>query len=419
MKIKVSLISRLIVYITSSILLFGVLAIIFVFIYSKNSFLTNNISNFKELSLEQTQETSLILNRARDLVRVIADDELLSKYLENPDQSQVDQILNNFYAYNIRRIYSAIYLIDKNGNTLISTDKSFVGQDYGFRDYFKESMAGKPYVDLAIGVTSKQLGYYFSHPVKNKAGEVLGVVVIKMIPDFVDQSLANNSLQRKIMLVDEYGVVVYSSKSDRLFHSLGQLSAKDQEEIKQKRRYEGLDIKPLQYQIVADNLSATTEITSVDYFDKVDGEEEIINIAEISDLPFFIITEENKDLYNSQAINLALILVVFIFIAVLLSISFIYMILKNSLHLLNDLKIMSDKLKSGDFSYQISVDGSGDLADIASSFNLVAENLQNNQINTEKIITKRTEQLEKINKIMVGRELEMVKLKNQINKYKK
>lgn len=415
MKVKISLVNKIIIAITSSIVLFGILAIVFVYFYSKNYFLNSDIAHFKELFIEQTKETSLILNRASDLTRAISEDKLLADYLISPEKNKINKILENFNIYNIRGIYSAIYLMNKDGNTVVSTDESFNDQNYSFRDYFKQAMSGKSHIDFAIGVTSHESGYYFSHPVIAENGEILGVLVIKMVPDFINQSLETTDQSKSIMLIDKYGIVIYSSDNNNLFHSIIELSEQNKLDLKQKRVYENIDIKNLPYHIDSSILSTNKENISLDYIDKINQEEKFINISRVGNLNFFIVTEIDKSLYSSKAINLSLFLATFIFLAVLLAVLSVYLIIKNYLYLLTDLKKMADKLKSNDFNYRIIVNNNGsDLTDIAKSFNAAAESLQYNKTNTQDIITKRTKQLEKINKVMVGRELKMIELKNEI-----
>ena len=95
--------------------------------------------------------------------------------------SEVNIILDSFRDdLNV----SVCYLIDPSGKTIASTNRdtatSFVGKNYGFRPYFKEAMQGRPSVYMALGITSKKRGIYFSHPVYGEEKDKpLGVVVIK------------------------------------------------------------------------------------------------------------------------------------------------------------------------------------------------------------------------------------------------
>ena len=69
---------------------------------------------------------------------------------------------------NIGDNYSAIYVMDLEGKVLASTDTTFIHKNYAFRDYFTQSIKGDVYTDISIGVTSGELGYYFSSPIKEK-----------------------------------------------------------------------------------------------------------------------------------------------------------------------------------------------------------------------------------------------------------
>ena len=108
--------------------------------------------------------------------------------------SEVNIILDSFRD-DIK--VSVCYLIDSSGKTIASTNRdtatSFVGKNYGFRPYFKEAMQGRPSVYMALGVTSKKRGIYFSHPVygKNK-DKPLGVVVIKASIEMIEKQFDKN-----------------------------------------------------------------------------------------------------------------------------------------------------------------------------------------------------------------------------------
>jgi C4-dicarboxylate-specific signal transduction histidine kinase len=57
---------------------------------------------------------------------------------------------------------SVAYLLDTSGTTIASSNRgdpdSFVGQNYAFRPYFQEAMAGNAGRYFALGVTSKKRG---------------------------------------------------------------------------------------------------------------------------------------------------------------------------------------------------------------------------------------------------------------------
>ena len=51
-------------------------------------------------------------------------------------------------------------------------------------------------VDVFVGKTSNQFGYYFAHPVLNSVGEFVGVMVVK-----VDNKSIDDSILIKVLLL--------------------------------------------------------------------------------------------------------------------------------------------------------------------------------------------------------------------------
>jgi len=56
---------------------------------------------------------------------------------------------------------------------------SFVGKNYAFRPYFQEALREGSSFYMASGVTSRERGFYAAHSVKNEQGKIVGVAVVK------------------------------------------------------------------------------------------------------------------------------------------------------------------------------------------------------------------------------------------------
>ena len=134
---------------------------------------------------------------------------------------------------------SVCYLMDADGMTVASSNRdtpaSFVGKNYGFRPYFKDAIGGRPSLYLALGVTSKKRGLYFSAPVTTSAGAAAGVVVMKFAAEGLEQEFA--ALAGIYALTDSKGVVFASNRGDWLFRSLSELSEKDAETILKSKQF--------------------------------------------------------------------------------------------------------------------------------------------------------------------------------------
>ena len=57
---------------------------------------------------------------------------------------------------------------------------SFLGKNYSVRPYFRDAIGGYPGRFAGVGLTSRAPGFYASHPVRDAAGRITGVAVVKM-----------------------------------------------------------------------------------------------------------------------------------------------------------------------------------------------------------------------------------------------
>lgn len=80
-----------------------------------------------------------------------------------------------------------IYLMDANGLTLAASNwdaqRSFIGNNFSFRPYFRNALQGETGVFFGLGNTSFKRGYYFGSAVYAN-GVVIGVHVVRGIIRF-------------------------------------------------------------------------------------------------------------------------------------------------------------------------------------------------------------------------------------------
>ena len=152
--------------------------------------------------------------------------------------SDTNETLKNFQE-NIKA--SVCYLMDHSGNTVASSNykasNSFVGKNYGFRPYFKEAIQGTPAVYMALGVTSKKRGIYYSYPVFKKGEEKpLGVAVIKLSTKRIEKSFKKPP-GGVVLLTDPQDVVFISSQTDWLYHVLWKKSPEEISDIIKTKQF--------------------------------------------------------------------------------------------------------------------------------------------------------------------------------------
>ncbi|WP_158963858.1 sensor histidine kinase [Chachezhania sediminis] len=143
---------------------------------------------------------------------------------------------------------SDIYLMAPDGTTVAAsnaeTDVSFVGQNFSYRPYFQEAMAGETGRLFALGTTSGLRGYYISAPIRDGA-DVVGVAVVKISIEPLELALANNP--NSAFVTDQTGVIIMSSIEDLRLSSLGTLTPEAEAEIARTRRFDldRLDQSPI------------------------------------------------------------------------------------------------------------------------------------------------------------------------------
>ena len=412
--------SKLLLSIILIILFFGSAATYAVFCFSKDTFIENSKTELTLLTAEKSKEIKQVFYQAQLLAETISVQPRIIDYLQTSQELQKEDILEQLKSYNIGQLYSAIYIMDPAGLTLVSTDQSFVGNNYSFRDYFKQALAKGFGIDVALGVTSKKLGYYFSYAVFSETRQILGVVVVKMKPESVESSLEIAGLGEnlEILLVDNFGVVVGANQDDLIFKSLGPLTEDQQNQIADKKRYQGLDIQSLGYQFISQQINSINEAQTFELFDETDNKYEIVSVAKINDLPFWIFIEEGLSRHASQALKVAYLLSIFVALAAVFAAFIITFLVIRLVGPISKLAAFSQMIAKGDFSQRMEAKSKDEIGRLAKNFNEMANRLQKSKQETEKEITQRTADLEKLNKYMVGRELKMVELKKEIKELK-
>ncbi|SHO45422.1 sensor histidine kinase [Desulfopila aestuarii] len=180
-----------------------------------------------------------VLKTYQSLPELLAIDDNLVNALLNPREDQRINKLNR-YLETINAISDTAdtYLMDKEGLTIAASnwqeEHPFVGRNFSYRPYFLEAMKGQLGRYFALGTTSSKRGYYFAYPVR-RAGEILGVVVIKVNIDSVEQSWGERG--DNFLVTDPDGVVFITTEPDWRYQTLHPLEETVRKQIIESRRY--------------------------------------------------------------------------------------------------------------------------------------------------------------------------------------
>lgn len=141
--------------------------------------------------------------------------------------------------------FSVIWAIDSRGNCISSsnygTSESFVGTNYHDRKYFSEAMRGGNGRQYAIGRKTNIPGLFFSSPVRNDNGRVIGVIVGKVDLNQLAYALKN----AQAMMTDENGVIILSNDKAMEMRTLPNSIVMSLSEEQRLTRYRRTQFTPL------------------------------------------------------------------------------------------------------------------------------------------------------------------------------
>jgi diguanylate cyclase (GGDEF)-like protein len=135
-----------------------------------------------ESSASQTYDHLIVeMQGAERGARTLA--QLLGRYHVSEagiDVSRLDGVVD---ALAVGSTDSVVYVLDSGGKTVASSNRgepdSFLGKSFARRPYFEAARDGRPGRFTGVGLVSHIPGYYASEPVRDAAGRLLAVAVVK------------------------------------------------------------------------------------------------------------------------------------------------------------------------------------------------------------------------------------------------
>lgn len=141
---------------------------------------------------------------------------------------------------------AVIYVISPEGMTIAASNwrlpTSFVGENYGFRPYFREALRNGAAEMFALGTISGRPGLFIAQRIAD-GDRALGVIVVKVEFDAIEAGWARQD--GVTMVTDRNGVVIITSRPEWRFRATRTLSQAERETIRRTIQYGGLTLEPL------------------------------------------------------------------------------------------------------------------------------------------------------------------------------
>lgn len=187
------------------------------------------------------------LKRYEALPALIADNDDIKELLARPGEKTLRANANHYLrAINALLKSSDIYVMDEAGETIAASNfdrpASFIGENFSYRPYFQDAIAGRDARFYALGTTSAKRGYYFSAPIRIY-GTIRGVIAFKVDVDQIEASWPAG--ESRILVTDPEGIIFMSGNRDWLYAGLKPLTAERLARTQASRRYSDAVLREL------------------------------------------------------------------------------------------------------------------------------------------------------------------------------
>jgi C4-dicarboxylate-specific signal transduction histidine kinase len=238
----------------------------FVNVYSRDSLLSQGATSLQSAGRSTVRQLESELSEQREYVTIVGQMPEVIRFAQNQtDTTAVDSALRVLrVAVNKSPDYESIAIVSPQGKVILSSAATDIGTDLQFRPYFQEAMKGASYIsDPSVSVITNRPAVFYSAPIKNSSGGVVGVIRSRLTLDgiwgLVEQDAGVAGSGSFGMLLDENGIRLAdsSSKDNRqpvqdnlLFRAIAPLPAQVEKDLVAEQRFgkasaAGVQVVPL------------------------------------------------------------------------------------------------------------------------------------------------------------------------------
>ncbi len=303
-------------------------------------------------------------------------------------------------------------LLDRNGLVVADTDPGEMNKDMSSRSYFIEAVnSGLPYVsDIDYSELSQTPSMYFSAPVRNNLGDIIGVLRARYNAGAIQQLLTQQS---NFKYGDFFGLVVTQNNlmvanndyPEEIYKSIVPLTKAQLQELQANRQMPDIMTVEQSYIDIPDLAAGLRNIAAAPNFSgefhAPSGEEahevgaslERAGIAQMKNLPWYVVVGESEDkLLAPVQVQTRGTLV----IGVLAAVAAVLFALLIALFLtapITRLAEVANRLASGDLSARSTSLTKDEVGSLAATFNTMAEQLSSMVSSLEQRVADRTRAL--------------------------
>ncbi|ABV14922.1 TPA: sensor histidine kinase [Citrobacter koseri] len=179
---------------------------------------------------------------------MLSTDNIIRRSLIDENGAQKYSINEKIEHLNRNLKTAAIFILDAQGKAIASSNwkevGSYVGQNYSYRPYFKQAMAGQNGKFYGIGSTTNTPGFFLSTGIKEN-NKIIGVVVVKISLNEIEKAWSEGP--ENIIVTDEHSIIFLSSRTQWKMKSLQPLPIDIMKKLQSTRQYSINNLKPADY----------------------------------------------------------------------------------------------------------------------------------------------------------------------------
>lgn len=339
------------------------------------------LRNLEQLAQSTAGRVSQLIGDSRNLANYLGTDDDFVAFLNSPTESGKGALkakLEGLIKSNPD--VQLAMVMNTEGTAVVSSDPQVQGRNFKFREYFKAAMEGRSHMTgIVVGAVAGQAGVFYSHPVKNAEGKIVGAVVLRILGSSIGKILTDvqQGQNRVPFLVDGDGVIIFHPDERVLYKSLMPLGKDKLAEIVADQRFRRDKIESINQPDLAKAILKSREGGNIGYRSNVTKSDEIAGFAPVLGHNWMVAVTESREyfeaplnaLFKTVLYSVVLVGAIFVFLALWFARSIVKPI--------EELTTAAHALKSGDYDKAtLTVKSNDEIGRLARTFNVMIDVLR-------------------------------------------
>lgn len=366
---------------------------------SREALLTSEIGQVELLAHQTAGRLAQLIVDSQNLARVLGTDSDFVRWLGAPDEAGKAMLREKAIAIaQANRDVHLVMVMDRDGTAQIANDPQVMGRNFRFRQYFQEALAGRPFITgVVVGAVAGQAGVFFSMPVRDPAGTVIGAVVLRIhassFAAILDEmrsaaataGVASSEAALTPFLVDGDGVVIYHPREDLLYKSLALLPPERLAAIRADQRFRRDVIEHLNQPDLSAAMLRAQAPGHLNYRSSLNGGDEIAGFAPVPGQGWVVGVSEPRAAFEAPVERLYTQLLVSVGLVGLLFTGLALRFARSIVRPIRALTGAAHALKAGDFEKAtVTVHSRDEVGQLARTFNVMIDVLRQRERERER-----------------------------------